>query len=421
MRVLYDLGLVASSFWRAGSRTGVFRVNEELALALARRADFDLRFTASSSLGGLVDYLQAHQNLPADLLHSALAVALSRRIEPLRPMVMDTLKNRSFIHRAGRRLISLALKYLEPRIARISASQLRGIDLFHSPGFNLPPQMAADRRIQKAVNIYDMIAIHSPDLFDAGIVRRMKGRVRECCRDDTWVLAISQATKDEFCEYTKVSPSRVFVTPLAAGDCFFPERDPAVIAAARGKHGIPEGPYLLSVCTLEPRKNLHTVIKAFAELIRAEKIPDLNLVLVGNVGWKYEAIFAEFESYPELKDRIVFPGYVPDEALRAIYSDAIAFVYMSVYEGFGLPPLEAMQCGVPVITSNVSSLPEVVGDAGIMLPPRDVPAISDAMLRLYANGDLRRTLAEAGLARAKSFSWDRCAADTVHAYREMLE
>jgi glycosyltransferase involved in cell wall biosynthesis len=270
------------------------------------------------------------------------------------------------------------------------------------------------------MTIYDLIPIRSPELFRPFIVSDMKRQLRECCRDDSWVIAISQATKDDFCNYTNTPPSRVFVTHLAAADHFFPERNPDIISAVRRKYRVPDGRFLLSVCTLEPRKNLESVIKAFAELILAERIEDLNLVLVGNVGWNPETIFTEFERYPALRERVIFTGYVPDEELRALYSDATAFVYLSVYEGFGLPPLEAMQCGTPVITSNVSSLPEVVGEAGIKLPPHDLPAISQAMLSLYRDPNLRRTMAAASLARSTEFSWDKCAADTVRAYARIL-
>ena len=181
---------------------------------------------------------------------------------------------------------------------------------------------------------------------------------------------------------------------------------------------IPAGRYVLSVCTLEPRKNLAHLIRCFAQLIQQERLPDLHLVLVGNLGWKYESIFAELTAAEGVRERIIITGYVADEDMAALYSGSLFFAYPSLYEGFGLPPLEAMQCGVPVITSNTSSLPEVVGDAGIMVSPQDGDALCQAMLRLVIrHGNLRKAaLAEKSLKQAAQFSWAKCAEQTLNAY-----
>jgi glycosyltransferase involved in cell wall biosynthesis len=153
----------------------------------------------------------------------------------------------------------------------------------------------------------------------------------------------------------------------------------------------------------------------------AEKaVGDMRLVMVGTRGWKMESIFAELSSLGSLADRVIVTGFVPDEDLAPIYSHASMFVYPSLLEGFGLPPLEAMQCGVPVITSNTSSLPEVVADAGIMVPPSDADALCQAMTNLYQDSELHDRLASKALERAATFSWGRCADETVAAYRAAL-
>jgi len=421
MRVLYDFGILAQAFDRPAARTGILRVVEKVAHALAARSDCTVGFTAGESLGGVVDYLRDHPDLPAAVPHSAAAIAASRWCDPLRRFVWDSAANRSLVFRGLRWGARRVTEGLEASFTHLSPAKLRGFDIFHAPCSPFPRHIQADTRLRKLVTIYDLIPLRAPEFFGPEVLRVARRRLTECRRDDTWVLAISQATKDDLCDYSGIAPGRVFVTPLAAGAHFYPERDPAVIAAARQRYGIPDGPYLLSVCTLEPRKNLHSVIAAFASLVEAEKIADLRLVLVGNVGWSYERIFAESARYPELRERIVFPGFVPDDDLRAIYSGALAFLYLSVYEGFGLPPLEAMQCGVPTITSNVSSLPEVVGDAAIQVPPHDLPAISAAMLRLYRDPVARAHFVAAGLARARQHSWERCADATVAAYRAILQ
>lgn len=174
----------------------------------------------------------------------------------------------------------------------------------------------------------------------------------------------------------------------------------------------------MGLSTLEPRKNNQRLIKCYYQLLLEKSLEDIYLVLVGSKGWLYDEIFETVNSYPELKNKVIFTGYVDDEDLSSIYSGATLFVYPSLYEGFGLPPLEAMQCGVPVITSNTSSLPEVVGDAGIMINPKDEDALCQAILNLLNNSDLQKELSEKGLERAKIFNWEKCARETVEIYQK---
>jgi glycosyltransferase involved in cell wall biosynthesis len=150
-------------------------------------------------------------------------------------------------------------------------------------------------------------------------------------------------------------------------------------------------------------------------------IEDLYFVLVGTKGWDFDSIFDRLNSCTLSRDRFIVTGFVPDEHLAAIYSEAMMFVYPSLYEGFGLPPLEAMQCGVPVITSNTSSLPEVLGNAGIMIDPKNSSELENAMYSLYANEELRKHLSEKGMERAKLFSWQKCAEQTVDVYRKSIQ
>ena len=193
------------------------------------------------------------------------------------------------------------------------------------------------------------------------------------------------------------------------------------MASARAKYAIPDAPYVLTLGTLEPRKNIHRVIRCFAKTVLEEKIDDLCLVLVGAKGWSYGEAFEELGRYPSLRKRIVLTGYVDLEDLAPLYSGALSFVYPSFYEGFGLPPLEAMKCGVPVITSNTSSLPEVVGDAGIMVAPTDEDALSHAMLKIFRDSSLRARMSERSLARAALFSWEKCVEETIRAYKIAID
>jgi glycosyltransferase involved in cell wall biosynthesis len=245
-------------------------------------------------------------------------------------------------------------------------------------------------------------------------------RVLESLGPEDFALCISESTKNDLRNYRpELEPDRIFVTPLGASDNFRLCTDTDALAAVKKKYGIPpETEYVLSLCTLEPRKNLEQAIRCFARVVQQEHIKNLRMVLVGPKGWDYDRIFAA--SSETVSDYVIFTDFVADEDLSPLYSGALAFIYLSLYEGFGLPPLEAMQCGTPVITSNTSSLPEVVGDAGKMFDPMDTEGICQALLDVYNNPELRKTMRQRSLERAKLFGWERCTQETIAAYKTAL-
>ncbi len=317
-------------------------------------------------------------------------------------------------------MLSYAAHYGKSFAHALDLASLQNADIYHCSFLAPPPQVRLAKRPQVFITIYDLIPLLFPDHCDAGTNERMQ-EIIASINNDTWLLSISEATKTDFCNHLKLDPNHVFVTPLAADTrLFHPNLDPQALGAVRQKYKMPAGPYVLSLCTIEPRKNIDHVIRSFVKLVREQKLTDLNLVLAGAKGWSYNHIFQEIEGTKALKDQIVVTGYVANEDLAALYSGALAFVYPSLYEGFGLPPLEAMQCGTPVITSNTSSLPEVVGNAGIMLDPHDVDGLCQSLLSLYENAELRGEMSAKSLARAAQFSWKRCAEDTMHAYKTAL-
>jgi glycosyltransferase involved in cell wall biosynthesis len=181
----------------------------------------------------------------------------------------------------------------------------------------------------------------------------------------------------------------------------------------RAELGI-EPPYILSVGTLEPRKNLSTLLAAYATLERSAP----RLVLAGARGWHAQSLAAQVQA-PALRERVVLPGYVPDDLLPDLYAGAECFVYPSLYEGFGLPPLEALACGTPVITSTTSSLPEVVGDAALLVEPTRTDELAAALRRILEDEHLRDDLRRRGPLRAARFSWERCARETMQVYQHI--
>jgi glycosyltransferase involved in cell wall biosynthesis len=207
-----------------------------------------------------------------------------------------------------------------------------------------------------------------------------------------------------------VDPGRITVTHLAADERFSPGDGAAALAALRERYDLPRDQFLLQLGTLEPRKNLATTLEAFRRVAAAA--PDVGLAVVGPDGWGESG----FAVPAELETRVHRLGRVPDEDLPLLYRAATALVYPSLYEGFGLPPLEAMQSGCPVITSETSSLPEVVGDAALLVAPRATDALATAMRRVIEDEGLRAHLSAAGIARARRFSWARTAEATLDAY-----
>jgi glycosyltransferase involved in cell wall biosynthesis len=226
------------------------------------------------------------------------------------------------------------------------------------------------------------------------------------------VLTCSEYTRREMIALYGTEEQKIVVTPYAADPIYRPLPDDEARQAVRERFNL-RHPYILSVGVLQPRKNLPRLVEAYARIAR--EVPQ-HLVLVGKEGWAFEALQRRVAG-SGVASRIHFTGYVADADLPPLYAAADLFVYPSLYEGFGLPPLESMACGTPVVTSNSTSLPEVVGDAAVTVDPRDVTALATAIAEVLTSPGRRDQLIEAGLVRARQFSWERTAAETVAVYR----
>ncbi len=230
------------------------------------------------------------------------------------------------------------------------------------------------------------------------------------------VIAVSEATRRDALRFYRLNPEKVVVIPEGVEPRFRPEPDPARLAAVRQRYALPER-FILCVGTIEPRKNLPTLLEAYAAL--RPHHPRLGLVIAGGKGWLYQSFFERLQSLG-LETRVTLTGYVPDDDLPALINCAEVFAFPSVFEGFGLPPLEAMACGVPVVCSNASSLPEVVSEAGFLVAPDDVPRWAETLNRLLTEPALRADLRTRGLARARQFTWDAAARQTLEVYQSVL-
>ncbi len=236
------------------------------------------------------------------------------------------------------------------------------------------------------------------------------------CRRATHVIAVSECTQRDLVAAYSLPPEKVTVVHEAAAPRFRPQ-PPDIVAAVRARYHLPDR-YLLFVGTIEPRKNLTRLLSGF-EAIHADGLTD-GLVIVGKRGWLYDDFFSRLEQSPA-RAAVILPGYVPDEDLPAIYAGAQVLVLPSLYEGFGLPVLEAMACGTPVTCSDTSSLPEIAGDAALHFDPDSVESLTDALRHLLSGTDLRAALRQRGSEQASKFSWERVADETEAVYDAVLK
>jgi len=305
------------------------------------------------------------------------------------------------------RLVTLSWIYFRaPALDRI----VKGCDVYHVSEISMPPV----RKAKRVAFVHDLTTLLFPQFHVPSNVFVHHRRFERLDEADA-ILTNSETTKRDIVDRLMISPEKIHVTHLGADECFRPlpkERIQPVLE----RHGIRQ-PYLLFVGSLEPRKNLETLILAFNRLKDKNHIPH-RLVLAGQKGWLYEPILRAIEASPFRSD-IVLTDYLAEGDLPALMNGAEVFVYPSYYEGFGLPVLEAMQCGTPVVTSNVSSLPEVGGEACLYADPHSAEEIADRILAVVQGTDLRKTMSEKGIERSKSFSWDKCARETLKVYESL--
>lgn len=268
------------------------------------------------------------------------------------------------------------------------------------------------------VSIHDLSFEHLPHTFHRRSRTQLRLTVRHSAKRAAKILTLSEHTRRDVIETYGIPPERITAIPLAAPRHFSPVEDNRELQRVRHNYGI-DGPYILSVGSIQPRKNLARLINAYASLRGKYAEAELpKLVLVGKRAWLYDETMRAL-TQTGLKESVILTGYVPEPDLPTLYSGALCFVYPSYFEGFGLPPLEAMKCGAPVIVGNQTSLPEVVGDAALTVDPYDVSSIAAAIERLVKDSDLRRELSVKGRSRAETFDWSETARRTLQIYEQV--
>jgi glycosyltransferase involved in cell wall biosynthesis len=289
------------------------------------------------------------------------------------------------------------------------------IQVYHATDFTLPPTLPGTRTL---LTVHDLSFVRAPEATTPVLKAYLDQVVPRSVRRASFVVADSQATRDDLVEFYGTPPEKITVLYGGVEPAFMPVKDEAARKGVRQRYNIPETPYILSIGTVQPRKNYARLIEAVAELGPEHK--DVHLVIAGGRGWLENPIYQAVKDF-YLSDRVHFIGFARDEDLPALYSDAVCLAYPSLYEGFGFPVLEAMACGTPAVTSGVSSMPEVAGDAALLIDPYDVDALVDALRRLLTDEPLRSTLITRGFAQAARFTWDRSAHQLRDIYRNLLE
>ena len=289
------------------------------------------------------------------------------------------------------------------------------LDVFHSPDFVLPPV----GRTPAVLTVHDLSFLRVPQHFVTGFREYLESAVGRAVNRARHILADSESTKRDLSELLEVDPERVTVVYPGVEAHFKQVKDETVLEGVRRRYELPEH-FVLGLGTLQPRKNFEGLVDAFARLLGSGNevpgIEDLCLVIIGGQGWMSDEILARVDS-AGLRERVHFPGFADDEDLPAIYTLAEVFAFPTWYEGFGIPVIEAMACGTPVVAADNSSLPEAVGGAGLMVEAADTDGLADALARLLADKALRTRLVGAGFEQAKRFRWDDSARSLLSVYR----
>ncbi len=299
---------------------------------------------------------------------------------------------------------------------RFFAKALDCAEIYHNPSAGWIHSEHWKKK-HNVITIHDAIPLRFPSFFPATAVSFFSEHAKKALLNSDRIIVPSQHTKNDLTYFFKTDASKIKVIPYGIREVFQPHHDLAQWERFKTQYQVPDPPFILSIRSEEPRKNLGQVIRCFAQLIEKSEFRHLKLVLYGGAGPYQNKDISPFE-WKRVQSNIVSLPYIPNDELPILYSKASAFIFLSLYEGFGCPPLEAMACGAPVICANNSSLPEVIGDAGILVDPRNIEEVNEQIIKLLADSDHSRLLSQKGIARSKQFSWQVCVDQTVAIYKE---
>lgn len=408
LNIIYDATQIVSGETDNNSRCGIYVTSLNILNELLKRDDVRVHLWTPSNKSYLVESLRLKYFPKAINYYNERKI--SKILFNLALNIKDAArkKQKHFILRKVLWLAFFVVDFLNSCASYQRNGSLVNDEntVFFSPLTAAPWYFGRRKSLRKYVVLYDIIP-YKLQSYNSQIRRGWFGNLVKKLNPSDYYFSISQATKKDFCDaFPRLKEENVWVVYLAASNSFKQNEDVEAVRRVKAKYKLPSNKYIFSLCTLEPRKNLIRAVKTFLEFVQKHRIDDLVWVMGGAQWSRFSETIKKEICNAELFDEYVFyAGYIDDEDLPVLYSNAEWFVYTSQYEGFGLPPLEAMQCGCPVITSNNSSLPEVVGDAGIMIDWDSDEQHIAAYEKYYFNEELRKGNSRKGLERAKHFSW----------------
>ena len=414
-KILFDATILADGYFNNSKRSGLYVVTANILKQFLKSKDLELTLYCAPMVlkrlkTVLADDFSDYQVSIINRDHISYTELM--HIKVIEAAKTNFLKNKllSIANIILKTFNVLQRNYYAPKNI---IKQLNEFDGFFSPAYHAP-KFIRNSNLKRYTIIYDLIPVLFANYYP---ITRIFGyswvkSVLKTLDYDDYCFSISEHTKQDFIKYSKkLDPDKITVTALAASKNFYHCNNQKLIDLTKEKYHIPKSKkYIFSLCTLEPRKNLIFAAKAFINWVEKEQISDLVLVLAGSEHECFvKKLEQEFQGSINFEEYIVKTGYIDDKDLSPLYSAAEFFIFPSLYEGFGLPLLEAMQCGSAVIASNSSSMPEVVGDAGLYINPKSEPELIADMNKLYHNPALKNKYAELGLKRAQQFSWQNCA------------
>lgn len=416
IKIIYDASIIAKGN-ELTSRTGIYFVAANILKELLKREDLELSFYCRKS-----EFLFLEEELKKNFgvrkpeiitTVDKTLFKLNSNLYLYKKQIRETKQYlKKFFVQIGLLILSILIKTQDSLNFN---SHINNYDCFFSPIYKIPRLINKSKKLKKYVFLHDAIPLLFPDINPGSAPNSWYSQLIKTLNKDDYYFANSISTKNDMLNLIPSLDPKKVKTVLLACDEKFKKCDINQIQNVKLKYNIPtDQKYVLSLCTLEPRKNLIRAAKTFIEFIKKNNIDDMVFILGGG-HWEtfIDRLNKEIHNLGDYQDKILKIGYVDDDDLAPLYSGAEWFTYTSQYEGFGLPPLEAMSCGCPVITSNNSSLPEVIGDAGIMIDWDSDEQHIQAYEKYYFNYELKKEFAQKGLERAKQFSWEKCVNEMV--------